>query len=305
MAKQARGHRANKANDSFGTTNNPNLYRNKYKDDVYADDEDETPEVEATEDTEEATPQVAKETGDSFAPKKEASEDHDYKKRYDDLKRHYDEKIAEFKGEREELAAQLKSIKERAYEMPRGVTPPKTLEELAEFKERYPDVFEVVETVSTLQAETHISKLREELDVIKEREKKLEKDKAYEELLRLHPDFNELKSNDKFLAWLDEQPESLSDGIYKNNTNAKLAARVIDLYKADVGISTKKSSKTSKTADAAAAVTKAQPKEVATKETGGKIWKASEIGKLKPWEFEKLEQELDTARAEGRIDFNN
>jgi hypothetical protein len=34
-----------------------------------------------------------------------------------------------------------------------------------------------------------------------------------------------------------------------------------------------------------------------------RIWKASEIGKLKPWQFEKLEAELDAARAEGRIDY--
>ena len=39
--------------------------------------------------------------------------------------------------------------------------------------------------------------------------------------------------------------------------------------------------------------------------TGGdkRVWKASDIGKLKPWEFEKVEKEIDEARAEGRIDF--
>ena len=34
-----------------------------------------------------------------------------------------------------------------------------------------------------------------------------------------------------------------------------------------------------------------------------KIWKASEIGKLKSWQFEKLEAEIDAAKAEGRIDY--
>ena len=33
----------------------------------------------------------------------------------------------------------------------------------------------------------------------------------------------------------------------------------------------------------------------------GKIWKMSDIAKLKSWEFEKLEKEIDLARAEGRI----
>ena len=36
-----------------------------------------------------------------------------------------------------------------------------------------------------------------------------------------------------------------------------------------------------------------------------KIWKSSEIAKLKSWEFEKLEKEIDLAREEGRIDVNN
>jgi hypothetical protein len=44
---------------------------------------------------------------------------------------------------------------------------------------------------------------------------------------------------------------------------------------------------------------------VKTEKGGDRIWKASEIGKMKPWEFEKMEQELDAARIEGRIDFNS
>ena len=57
MAKKVRGHRANKANDSFGTINNDSLYRGKYLEDVYKD-EDEEETVEAQEaDPQEATPQ--------------------------------------------------------------------------------------------------------------------------------------------------------------------------------------------------------------------------------------------------------
>jgi hypothetical protein len=76
----------------------------------------------------------------------------------------------------------------------------------------------------------------------------------------------------------------------------------VDLYKADTGQTKKKT----KTASAADAVTKAPAREVRTEGTGGKrIWKASEIGKMKPWEFEKMESELDAARSEGRIDYNS
>ena len=297
MAKKVRGHRANKPNDSFGTINSETLYRGKYRDEVYKDDDDEAEEsVEAQDaDPQEATPQ---EQADSFVETKK-EETHDYKKRYDDLKRHYDEKVGEFKTEIENLR---RTMTQHAEEMPRGVSPPKTAEELEEFKQRYPDVFEVVQTVSSLQTESQVAQLREELGSIKEREQELEKQKAFEELLRLQPDFNEIKTDEKFLTWLEEQPTSISDGIYKNNKDARWAARVIDLYKADTGLTKKKT----KSSSAAEAVTKTPVREVRTEATDGKrIWKASEIGKMKPWEFEKHEQELDTARVEGRIDYNS
>ena len=297
MAKRVKGHRANKTNDSFGTINSETLYRGKYRDEVYKDEDDEAEEsVEAQDaDPQEATPQ---EQADSFVETKK-EETHDYKKRYDDLKRHYDEKVGEFKTEIENLR---RTMTQHAEEMPRGVSPPKTAEELEEFKQRYPDVFEVVQTVSSLQTESQVAQLREELGSIKEREQELEKQKAFEELLRLQPDFNEIKTDEKFLTWLEEQPTSISDGIYKNNKDARWAARVIDLYKADTGLTKKKT----KSSSAAEAVTKTPVREVRTEATDGKrIWKASEIGRMKPWEFEKNEAELDTARAEGRIDYNS
>ena len=46
MAK-AKGHRANKPNDSFGVTNNKELYRGKYRDEVYKDEENQE-QVEAS-----------------------------------------------------------------------------------------------------------------------------------------------------------------------------------------------------------------------------------------------------------------
>ena len=299
MAKKVRGHRANKANDSFGTVNNESLYRGKYRDEVYEDENDneaeETVEAQQEMDPEEATPSES----DSFVEQAKDA-DHDYKKRYDDLKRHYDSKVSEFKAEINGLRQAMDS---RAVEMPRGVTPPKTLEELEEFKERYPDVFEVVQTVSSIQAESQISDLRDQLDTIKKREGELEKQKAYEELLRAHPDFNELRQEDAFLSWLDDQPNSISDGIYKNNKDARWAARVLDLYKADIGQTKKK--KTKSDSSAAEAVTRAVARDVKTTSGEDRIWKASEIGKMKPWQFEQVEAELDKARQEGRIDYNN
>jgi len=287
MAKQVRGARANKPNDSFGTINSETLYKGNYREDVYIDDDD-TPEVEASEDTDQPE-------STSFAETTQEKPDHNYKKRYDDLKRHYDAKLAEFQAERQQLEAATKQA---------NVPMPKTVEELEEFKAQYPDVYGVVETVAAMQASERTTELQKELEVIKEREKETVVQAAYRELTANHPDFDTIKSDEKFLAWLQEQPESISDGIYNNNTDARWASRVLDLYKADAGISKKKTNK-AKT-DAATAVRAPKARDIASEESGDtRIWKASEIRNLKPWEFEKLESELDTARREGRIDPNN
>ena len=90
--------------------------------------------------------------------------------------------------------------------------------------------------------------------------------------------------------------------MYENTSNAKLAARAIDLYKMDSGQSklTKKEEKDVKK-EAAKAISKTR-KAVDSEEPKKKVWTASEISKLKPHEFEKLEQEIDLARLEGRIE---
>jgi|TARA_X000001382_G_scaffold1795_3_gene2204 hypothetical protein len=287
MAKQVRGARANKPNDSFGTINSDTLYKGNYREDVYKDDDD-TPEVEASEDTDQPE-------STSFVETTQEKPDHDYKKRYDDLKRHYDAKLAEFQAERQQLEAATKQA---------NVPMPKTVEELEEFKAQYPDVYGVVETVAAMQASERTNELQKELEVIKEREKETVVQAAYRELTANHPDFDTIKSDDKFLAWLQEQPESISDGIYKNNTDARWASRVLDLYKADAGISKKKTSRAKN--DAATSVRAPKARDIVAEQGGEKrIWKSSEIRSLKPWEFERLEEELDAARQEGRIDPNN
>ena len=74
--------------------------------------------------------------------------------------------------------------------------------------------------------------------------------------------------------------------------------------KVDAGITSKK--RTKKSESAAAAVNSPKARDITGEAKGtDRIWKASEIGRMKPWEFEKHEAELDAARVEGRIDYEN
>ena len=300
MAKKVRGLRSNKANDSFGTINNESLYKGKYREDVYTEDEDEsTEEVQQEVKKEDKSDAVeTKETSESFieAEKPSATSEHDYKKRYDDLKRHYDQKLKEHADEKQKLDEAMKVAKDS------GINLPKSTEELEEFKTQYPDVYGVVQTIATMQAEKQAEELKSELEVIKNREKALKVQTAYSELLHRHPDFNTIRKDEKFLKWLEEQPTSISDGIYKNNTDAKWASRVVDLYKVDTGV-TKKAEPLQKNLSAVA-VKSPKSRDINSSSPDKRIWKASEIERMKPWEFEKVEAEIDKARSEGRIDLS-
>ena len=77
-------------------------YRGSYRADVYKDD---TPSEEATLEEGETEDEVTNDETISVSTEIK-TEEHDYKKRYDDLKKHYDTKLHEWKMERETLLAQ-------------------------------------------------------------------------------------------------------------------------------------------------------------------------------------------------------
>ena len=287
----------------------PTPYQNKYRANLeepkFGDDDQE---VEYDDPVEATRQQLEKNKGLASKKKNGEEQSHDFKKRYDDLKRHYDTKLNEWKQEKELLAAKL-SVEAKKHDIQEL---PKTEEELSQFKEKYPDVYDVVETISTLQANERVKDIEDRLHDLRLKEQEAVVQTAEKQLLNVHPDFEILKENDVFLSWLDEQPSSIADGIYKNNTDVKWAARVIDLFKADNNIkpaknrkqSTNKRPKSSPSRNnsAAQAVTKTNTKmSLEQFQDDKKVWSVQEISRLKPWEYEKVEKEIDRAVKEGRV----
>ena len=211
-----------------------------------------------------------------------------YKKRYDDLKRHYDDKLSEFKQREQELLAQTSP----------SYTAPKTPEDLEKFKEEYPDLYDTVETVAHLRSSEQVGQLQEQLQVIKQREAKILQREAEADILAKHPDFPEIRNSEEFHAWAESQPEQIQAWIYKNPDKAQLASKAIDLFKLENGYSTQ---------------TKSQPKPqgsaadmVSTKTTSidakqPKIWTAREIAAMSLDKFDKYEAEIQEAISEGRV----
>ena len=217
-----------------------------------------------------------------------------YKKRYDDLKKHYDQKIADFKQKEQELTA-------AAVERQPAYAPPKTTEELNEFREQYPDLYETVETVAHQQSEQQMQALQQKMSVLEQRESNLQRREAEETLKSRHPDFDEIRGDDKFHEWATEQPEAIQSWIYENPDNVTLAIKAIDLYKMETGITTKSRAKTkqSQPKSSAADFVSTKTTSVDTKEP--RIWSEREIAALSMKQFDKYESEIDEAIMEGRV----
>ena len=217
----------------------------------------------------------------------------DYKKRYDDLKKHYDSKLNEFKSREQELIEEATSNRAE-------YKAPKSPEELEEFKNNYPDVYEVVETVAHLQSETKAKVLEERLSKLQERENNLVRQSAEKRLMERHPDFEDIRNSDDFHGWAKEQPKSIQDWIYSNASDADLASRALDLFKKDFNIQpteTKSSSK--KTRKSAADMVSTKTKSIDPNQQ--KVWSEKEIAAMSIAEFDKYESEISEAMQYGRI----
>ena len=242
-------------------------------------------------------------TNDDDSYKEEANEKFkkvDFKKRYDDLKKHYDRKIGDWKSKEQAFKAELLSNRPT-------YTAPKTPAELATFKEDYPDVYDVVETVAHMRASEQLTDLKEQVSQLSEKESVSNRRAAEQELLNVHPDFRTIRDSEDFHDWARVQPEAIQDWIYKNTGDASLAGRAIELYKLDAGIMTSNTDVKSKTKSSesdprgnAADVVSVKSKSQDPQPTE-KLWTTSEIANLSVDQYEKLQPELDDAFNTGRI----
>tara|TARA_Y100000739_G_scaffold176855_1_gene154721 strand:+ start:202 stop:1089 length:888 start_codon:yes stop_codon:yes gene_type:complete len=219
-----------------------------------------------------------------------------YKKRYDDLKAHYDSRLNEFKAREQEL------IQEAVSNRPEYKAP-KSAEELEEFKKEYPDVYEVVESVAHIQSENQVAELQTRLDAIQERETEVLKREAEKDLRETHPDFDDIRNSDEFQEWAELQPEVIKDWIFNNPDDATLASRALDLFKKDIGLDvqqvTESTSNSKEATQSAADMISTKTTSVDPKQQ--RVWSEKEIAAMSVAEFDKFEEEISNAMQEGRI----
>ena len=229
------------------------------------------------------------------APKEAASdEDKDltreektYKKRYDDLRRHQNK-----------LVEQVKTLEAQVSD-PSSFAAPTTEAELEAWKEKYPDVANIVSTLAKKEAQAMYNAADERLSRLDEIAEQADRAKAEAEIRAIHSDFDELKDSDVFHDWVDVQPKWVKDALYVNSDDPASVARVIDLYKADNNIVNKGKKASAKKA-AAAIVTKKGRTAVDAEESNGRITE-SDVNKMSTAEYEKRSDEIMEAIRGGRF----
>ena len=224
----------------------------------------------------------------------ENAEERVFKKRYDDLKRHYDSTLGKHKDEVRTLRTQLEQSSKQ-------FVPPKSKEELEAWRKEYPDVYDMVETIAMTKADTRAKEMEDKYQNLQVQQEQISREKAEVELLKAHPDYKDIRQKDEFHEWAAKQDPVIQGWLYENTSNSSLAGRAIDLYKMDKGVS--KLSKKQETAvkkEAAKAITKTA-KATETELPKKKIWSNAEISKMTVNEYAKYEEEIDKAVREGRI----
>ena len=227
---------------------------------------------ESSEENKDASNDSKEEVQDKELSKEELS----FKKRYGDLRRHMADKDKQNDSRIKALEEQLSKATKIELVLP------KTEEEIAEWTQKYPDVAGIVETIADKKAKERASDLDKRMQDIEAMRVDAVREKAEAELLKLHTDFAQIREDDNFHEWAEKQPKWVQDALYENMDDAKSVARVIDLYKIDAGISTKKSDTSRKAATAVNPKSRAEP----VQEEKG-IWKESQVDKMSDKEYEK------------------
>lgn len=268
----------------------PMMYRNTKS---IEDDEKEIQDLEA---------QITEEIDAEHEQAEQAIQEHDanltaeektFKKRYGDLRRHSQKQKIEFDKQIEELKEQLAEVSKQTMQLPKSEA------DIDAWAQEYPDVAAIVETIAIKKAKETNTHLEERMKQIDELQSEAKRDKAEAELLSIHPDFENIRDDDAFHDWAELQPRWVQQALYENDNDAKSAARAIDLYKSDMGLTKSGKKKGRPAAEDAARDVSVRSNTQVPREKG--TIRESEVAKMSAQQYEKLSDDIALAIEEGRF----
>jgi hypothetical protein len=238
------------------------------------EDKEEAPEVEA----QEAEPVNAEEKS--------------FKKRYGDLRRHQQNKDKDYEERIKVLEEQLTESTKSEIKLP------KSDEDIDAWAKQYPDVAAIVETIAIKKAREQSQGLEDTKKEIDEMKATASRERAEVELLKIHPDFSTIRDSDDFHNWAEEQPSWVQNALYENDTDARSASRAIDLYKADMNITTKKPASNK---DAARSVNSRTSRSEPDTDNNDGAFKESQVAKMTPQQYERASDAIMEAIRTGKF----
>ena len=210
------------------------------------------------------------------------AEEKTFKKRYSDLRRHQQKQTEELKTEINALKSQLEQSTKKQIKLP------KSDEDIDTWAKEYPDVAAIVETIAMKKAAEQSASLEQRVKALDDMQQDVSKQRAETELLQMHPDFDEIRNDDDFHAWADEQPKWVQDALYENDNDARSASRAIDLYKADRSITTKKTNNR----DAAKSVSTKGKRNKPVENESSSFLRESDVQRMTAKEYENKSDEI-------------
>jgi len=237
-------------------------------------DEEKEPEVEA----QEAEPVNAEEKS--------------FKKRYGDLRRHQQTKEKEYEERIKKLEQQLVESTKSEIKLP------KSDEDIEAWAKQYPDVAGIVETIAIKKALEQSEGLEETKKEIDELKATAARERAEVELMKIHPDFGEIRDSDDFHNWAEEQPKWVQEALYENDTDARSASRAIDLYKVDMNITSKKPESNK---DAARSVDSRSSRDEPKVDGKEGTFTESQVAKMTTQQYEKASDQIMEAIRTGKF----
>ena len=224
----------------------------------------------------------------------DTAEERSFKKRYGDLRRHQQEQKSDFEEQIKSLKSELKSTSTGDMELP------STEEEIAEWASKYPQVANIMQTMALKAAKDQNETLSNRMKEIDDLQLSANKGKAEAKLLQIHPDFEQIREEDAFHDWVDAQPKWIQDSLYHNEADADSAARAIDLYKLDAGISKKNKAKKGNNRSAAQEVS-SRGNSSPTEGSGEQQYLESDVASMTIAEYEVHQDDIAKAMRSGNF----
>jgi len=222
-------------------------------------------------------------------------DNHDWAKRYADLKSYTDKTLGVYKSEVVGLKQELDKVKQQLNEASKSsFKPPKSEEEIEAFKGQYPELYNQIVSIVLKTSDTTSASIKQQLEQMRTGAEELEREKKRNQVRKVHSDLDDIiaDTNEQFWTWYSSKTAGIQNLFTKGDVSDVVEG--LNMFKAETGQT--KTARPDK--DASRAVntptTSSTPK-------AQKTWTESEIQKMSQAEFERLEDEILKAMSEGRV----